>query len=68
MNETRIYKLRMTRDAACDEVASQVVGTQHSEMQGSSTRPSLTSIDRNSMLPCYRTTVDDYRKALARAH
>ena len=68
MNETKIYKLRITRDAACDETASQVVGTQNSPLQGSSTRGGLTSIDPNGMLPCYRTTVDDYRKALARAH
>jgi hypothetical protein len=67
MNEARIYKLRMTRDSACDEAASAVVGTQPSKMQGSSTSRSLPSIDPNATLPCYRTTVDDYRKALARA-
>lgn len=68
MNETKIYKLRMTRDSACDEAATAVLGTRNSEMQGSSTRRSLASIDPNATLPCYRTTVDDYRKALARAH
>jgi len=28
--------------------------------------PGLSAADKKSMLPCYRTTADDYRKAMAR--
>jgi L-methionine (R)-S-oxide reductase len=66
VNDSKLYKVRVKRDATCDETALQVVGNHYSEMRTSAGHPALNSIDGNSILPCYRTTVDEYRKALSR--
>lgn len=65
LSDSRVYKLRVTRDATCDETASQVVGNQR-ELQASAKHRGLRAIDGNTKLPCYRTTVDEYRKAISR--
>ena len=64
LDNSKIYKLRVTRDATCDETASQVAGNHYSELQSSAGHRAFP--DRNTILPCYRTTVDDYRKTLSR--
>jgi hypothetical protein len=64
LDESKIYKLRVTRDATCDESALQVAGNHYSKLKSASNHGAFP--DRNTILPCYRTTVDDYRKALSR--
>ncbi|HYL12517.1 MAG TPA: hypothetical protein VEV41_05760 [Terriglobales bacterium] len=63
----KVYKLRVTRDEGCDESLLQM--TWPDQNPGSSpsaaTPPEPTTSDRNALLPCYRTTADDYRRALS---
>ena len=60
------YKLRVKRDPSCDETAEQITGGHYSEMQNSSPDAALRSADKDSVLPCYRTTADDYQKVIAK--
>jgi hypothetical protein len=59
------YKLRVKRDPTCDETITQITGGNYSELQNSNP-DALRSADKEAMLPCYRTTADDYQKALAK--
>ncbi len=68
-NNSKIFKLRVTRDSSCDESLMQMTWPENDpHPQGPSDSPGLSASDRNSMLPCYRTTADDYRKAISRRH
>ncbi|GAC1507602.1 MAG: hypothetical protein NVS1B11_09180 [Terriglobales bacterium] len=68
-NNTKVFKLRVTRDATCDETLMQMTWPEADpHPQNSNDSPGLSSDDRNGKLPCYRTTADDYRKALSRRH
>jgi hypothetical protein len=69
-DELKVRKLRVTRDPTCDESLMQMAwsegengpaGPHHSSVALAST-----STDRNELLPCYRTTADDYRQAVWR--
>lgn len=70
-NNSKVLKLRVTRDRTCDETLLQMTWPEadqtHSPAQSATDSLGLTPDDRNSRLPCYRTTADDYRKALERA-
>ena len=69
LNSTRVFRLRAKRDQSCDESLLQMTwpeGDPHPGSQYSADSPGLSTSDRNSMLPCYRTTADDYRKAISR--
>jgi hypothetical protein len=69
LNSAKVYRLRVRRDISCDESLLQMTwpeGDPHPGSQNSGDSPGLTANDRNNMLPCYRTTADDYRKALSR--
>src|SRR3989441_7896248 len=69
LNNSRVYKLRVSRDRTCDESLLQMTWPEtdpHPGSQYSTDSPGLNPNDRNGMLPCYRTTADDYRKALSR--
>lgn len=66
LSDAKVYKLRVTRDATCDETALQMTGSHYSELQTSIGHRAPRFTDPNSILPCYRTTMDDYLKALAR--
>lgn len=69
LNSSRVYKLRVRRDSSCDETLLQMTwpeGDPHPGSQYSADSPGLSANDRNSMLPCYRTTADDYRRAFSR--
>jgi hypothetical protein len=59
VDNSRVYKLRVTRDQTCDESLLQMTW-----LDSDAHSPG----DRNSMLPCYRTTADDYRRAVSRGH
>jgi len=67
----KVRKLRVTRDPTCDESLMQMAwpegenvpaGSHHSDDALESISP-----DRNNALPCYRTTADDYRRAVSRS-
>ncbi len=69
VDNTKVYKLRVSRDRTCDESLLQMTWPETDPRPGSqnsSDSPGLSANDRNSMLPCYRTTADDYRRALSR--
>src|SRR6059058_5054532 len=69
LNNSRVYKLRVSRDRTCDESLLQMTWPEtdpHPGSQSSTDSPGLSPNDRNGILPCYRTTADDYRRALSR--
>ena len=68
--DLKVRRLRVTRDSTCDESLMQMAwpegengppGSHHSGDALAST-----PADRNNALPCYRTTADDYRRAVSR--
>jgi hypothetical protein len=64
-----VYKLLVTRDHSCDESLLQMTWPEtdpRPDSQHTADSPALSPKDRNGMLPCYRTTADDYRRALSR--
>ncbi len=68
LNNSRVYKLRVRRDPTCDETLLQMTWPESDPHPESSTdSPALSPNDRNSKLPCYRTTADENRRALSRA-
>jgi hypothetical protein len=70
-NYSMVYKLRVTRDQACDESLLEMTWPEtdpRPDSQHAADSPALSSQDRKGMLPCYTTTADDYRRALARSH
>jgi hypothetical protein len=67
----RVIKLKVTPDPSCDEPLGQVI-----QPHTDSTRPAtespklpaaLRSADLSAVLPCYRTTADDFQKAMSRS-
>jgi hypothetical protein len=69
LNNSTVYKLRVSRDQSCDETLLQMTWPEtdaHSSRQHSAEDPGMSPTGRNSVLPCYRTTADDYRKAISR--
>jgi len=67
----KVRRLRVTRDPTCDESLMQMVrpegeggpaGSPYSGIALASTSPGP-----NNVLPCYRTTADDYRRAVSRS-
>ncbi len=64
-----VPKLRVTRDQSCDESLLQMTWPEtdpRPDSQDPADSPALSSKERNGTLPCYRTTADDYRRALSR--
>jgi hypothetical protein len=61
LGSSRIYKLRVTRDESCDESLMQLTWPDADE-NPLATKPA----NRNNLLPCYRMTADDYRRAQSR--
>jgi hypothetical protein len=59
INTSKTFRLRVTRDPSCDESLISMTWP-----EGGTGQASDSSKDK---LPCYRTTADDYRKALAGA-
>jgi len=69
--DLKVRRLRVTRDSTCDESLIEMAwpegvngppGSHHSGDARAST-----AADRNNALPCYRTTADDYRRAVSRS-
>ena len=66
----RVIKLRVTPDPSCNESLTQMMQVQTdpelAAKQPTELPPALRSSDLNAVLPCYRTTADDFRKAMSR--
>jgi hypothetical protein len=68
--DLKVHRLRVTRDSTCDESLMQMAwpegenGPPASHHSGDAL--ASTATDRNNALPCYRTTADDYRRAVSR--
>jgi len=68
-NGSTVNKLRITRDRTCDESLLQMTWPEtdpRPDSQNMADSPNLSSKDRKGMLPCYRTTADDFRRAIGR--
>lgn len=68
LDDSRVYKVRVTRDPSCDESLMQMTwpeGESSTQPQQAEEIPASTHTRRNQMLSCYRTTADDYRKAVS---
>jgi hypothetical protein len=66
----RVFKLRVTRDPTCDETLMQMTWPEGDQPKpGAPASPDAAELnsDRDKKLPCYRTTADDYRKAVSRS-
>jgi hypothetical protein len=70
LNNTKVYKLRVTRDASCDESLLQMTWGDMNQNPGvpGGADPQPAQNNKGSLLPCYRTTADDYRRALSHSH
>jgi hypothetical protein len=65
----RVFKLRAIRDPSCDESLMQMTwpdADQSKPGTAAAADPPELKSGRNDKLPCYRTTADDYRKAVSR--
>ncbi len=69
VDNSKVYKLLVSRDRTCDESLMQMTWPEtdpHPDAHNAADAPGLSAADKKSTLPCYRTTADDYRKAIAR--
>jgi hypothetical protein len=69
VDNSKVYRLRVTRDRTCDESLLEMTWPEtdpRPNSKNSADSPALSQEDRNNMLPCYRTTADDYRRAISR--
>ena len=69
VDNSKVYKLLVSRDRSCDESLMQMTWPEadpHPDMHNAADAPGLSADDKKGMLPCYRTTADDYRKAMSR--
>jgi hypothetical protein len=69
VDNSKVYKLLVSRDRSCDESLMQMTWPEadpHPDAQNPADSPALSAEDKKSMLPCYRTTADDYRRAISR--
>ena len=66
----RVIKLKVTPDPSCDESLGQMIKPYMDPNRDSAEPPkvpkALSSSNLNTVLPCYRTTADDFRKAMSR--
>ena len=63
----KVYKLRVVRDPDCDESLLQMTWPEADQPPPNvnyASDPALTKLPRNTIVPCYRTTADDYRRAV----
>ena len=68
--DLKVHRLRVTRDSTCDESLMQMAWPEGENgppgFHHSGDALASTATDRNNALPCYRTTADDYRRAVSR--
>jgi hypothetical protein len=69
LNTTKVYKLRATRDPGCDETLMQMTWPEGEEpdpdAQAVANSLASTASNKNSKLPCYHTTADDFQRAIS---
>jgi len=69
-DNAKVYTLRVIRDQKCDETLMQMTlpdaDPDHPDTQYSADAGAMSAGDRNTKLPCFRTTADDYQRALER--
>jgi hypothetical protein len=69
---SKMYKLRVTRDHACDESLAHMTVSSQGQVYPDPNSPLASLLAspgvRDLSLPCYRTTADDYRKAMSGKH
>jgi len=67
----RVIKLKVTPDPSCDEPLGQVIQPHTDPTRPATESPklpaALRSADLSAVLPCYRTTADDFQKAMSRS-
>ena len=64
-SDAKVRKLRVTRDRSCDESLMQMEWADDKSPAGTNqSNNAAEPADRNNKLPCYRTTADDYRRAV----
>ena len=64
----KVRKLRVVRDPSCDESLMQIEWPEGADASAKSKQPGAVAEkppDRDRPLPCYRTTADDYRRAIS---
>lgn len=61
LGDSRVFKLRVTRDPSCDESLLQMTWAGTGQSENNADTPDQ---DSNNKLPCYRTTADDYKRAI----
>lgn len=62
LSDSRVFKLRVIRDPSCDESLLQMTWPEAEQSQNKA--PEASNPDGNNKLPCYRTTADDYKRAI----
>jgi hypothetical protein len=71
LKNTKVYKLTVVRDTTCDETLAQMLRPQidesHPGKQYTIDPAVLGPNDPNSVLMCYRTTADEFRKSVSKA-
>jgi hypothetical protein len=71
LKNTKVYKLTVVRDTTCDETLAQMLRPQidesHPGKQYTVDPAVLGPNDPNSVLMCYRTTADEFRKSVSKA-
>lgn len=70
---TKIYKLRAVADPRCDESLLQMMWPEggdapDAEMQADANRLAAEVGDKNTKLHCFRTTADDFQRAMSHGH
>ncbi len=67
----RVIKLKVTPDPSCNETLGHMIephpNANSAAAESLKLPEELQSADMNAVLPCYRTTADDFQKAMARA-
>jgi hypothetical protein len=65
-NVSKIFKVRITRDPTCDESLMQIMWPEGQKAESGSHQDggavASAPSDRKMLLPCYRTTADEYRR------
>lgn len=67
-DNAKVYKLRVTRDHTCDETLLAMTWPEANDNQSgeqdAAGPPTLPPGESNNLLPCYKTTADDYQRAV----
>jgi hypothetical protein len=67
LNTTKVYKLRVTKDPRCDESLMSMTWPEgdQPDPETQAVTDKLAAADKNTKLPCYHTTADDFQRAIA---